>query len=86
MEKRENEGGSKKNCCEPYATKTSTAQAIFIHQMLKNIVKLALAPSGDEILPVRSQEPADQCLPDEKQNNKLPSVPLGMESILPTQN
>ena len=44
------------------------------------IAELTLAPSGDEILPVRSQEPADQCISDEKQINQIPSVPLGMES------
>lgn len=37
-------------------------------EMLKLITELTLAPSGDEILLVRSQEPVDQCLPDE---NKL---------------
>jgi len=36
--------------------------------MLKNIAELTLAPSGDEILPVRSQEPTAQCLSNE---NKL---------------
>jgi len=49
--------------------------------MLKNIAELTLDPSRDEILPVRSQEPADQCLPDENKLAKISSVPLGMESI-----
>ena len=50
------------------------------------IAELTLAPSGDEILPVRSQEPVDQCLPDENKLAEIYNVPLGMESTLPIQN
>jgi len=39
--------------------------------MLKYVAELTLAPSGDEILLVRSQEPADQCLLDEKKLAKF---------------
>jgi len=64
----------------PFLIINNPIRPTFDLQMLKVIAELTLAPSGDEILPVRSQEPADQCLPDEKQINKIPSVPLGMES------
>ena len=48
--------------------------------MLDYVAELTLAPSGDEILPVRSQELADQCISCKNQLEKFPSVPLGMES------
>ena len=48
--------------------KTHGHSGNLILQVHKHIAELTLAPSGDEILPVRSQEPADQCLSDE---NKL---------------
>ena len=35
-------------------------------KMFKHVAELTLAPSGDEILPVRSQEPTNQCLSCEK--------------------
>jgi len=54
--------------------------------MSENIIELTLAPFGDEILPVRSQEPEDQYLPNENKLDKIISVPLGMEYTLPTQN
>ena len=53
-------------------------------QTHKCIAELTLAPSRDEILPVRSQEPADQFLFDENKLAKIPSVPLGMESTTAT--
>ena len=43
----------------------------FDQLMLKFIAKLTLVPSRDEILPVRSQEPVDQCLLDEKKLAKF---------------
>lgn len=55
-------GKDEKNRCKPFATQTNTALLDFIHEMLQNVAELTLAPYGDQILPVRSQEPADQCL------------------------
>ena len=42
--------------------------------MLQNVAELTLAPSGDEILPMRSQEPADQCLHIEPALKTMPSI------------
>jgi len=35
------------------------------------VAELTLAPSGDEILPVKSSEPADQCLLNENKLSKF---------------
>ncbi len=43
---------------------------------------LTLAPSGDESLPVRFQEPQTNAFPVKPKSNLSPSVPLGMEFIL----
>ena len=56
------------------------AKPILTLENLHLVVELTLAPSGDEILPVWSQELANQCLSCENKIAKFPSVPLGMES------
>ena len=47
---------------------------ILIHQVSKNIIELTLAPSGDEILPVRSQELQTNAFIKNKLKKHLPSV------------
>jgi len=74
------------NCCELSLCKKHTATVSLTQQTPNYVAELTLAPSEDEILPVRSQELADQCPPDENKLTKIASVPLGMEYTLPTQN
>jgi len=52
----------------------NTAQAAIDPQLFKIVVQLTLAPSGDEILLVKSQEPADQCLHTEPALKTMPSI------------
>jgi len=44
--------------------------------------RLTLAPFGDEILPVRFQEPQTYAFPVKPKSNLYFSVPLGMKFIL----
>lgn len=39
-----------KDCCEFFVSITSTAQPVFIHQMLKNIVELTILKLKESIL------------------------------------
>jgi len=85
-ENKENEGEDESTAANLLKAQPTLPNLFFTPQKLSPIIELSLAPSGDEILPMRSQELADQCLPDENKLAKIPNVPLGMESTLPTQN
>ena len=66
--------------CELPSEHNTQLDLYLIHKKLKYVAELTLAPSGDEIFPMRSQEPVDQCLSNENKLAKFPIVPLGMES------
>ena len=55
------------------------AKLIFGLQKTTIAAELTLAPSGDEILPVRSQELQIIAFPAKTRLAKFSSVPLGME-------
>jgi len=46
------------------------------------LARLTMAPSGDEILPMRFQGSQINAFPAKTKSNLPPSVPLGMLSIL----
>lgn len=61
-------GNGRDGCCKSFLIIDNPIKPPFDLQLLKVIAELTLAPSRDEILLVRPQEPTDRCLSDE---NKL---------------